>query len=44
MHQDLVDRDALAFEDGSAYRDVAMRVLEERWVPNALHRHRPPGA
>jgi uncharacterized protein DUF6714 len=34
--------DALAFDDNSVHQDVAMQVLEEYWVPNALYRQRPP--
>lgn len=33
--------DALAFDEGSAYGDLAMQVLEEYWAPNALYRERP---
>lgn len=33
--------DVLAFDEGSAYRDFAMQVLEEYWTPNALYRQRP---
>lgn len=33
--------DELAFSDDSVYRDDAMQVLEEWWVPNALYRRRP---
>jgi len=33
--------DVLAFDDASAYRDDAMQVLEEYWVPNALYRDAP---
>ena len=34
--------DALAFDDNSAYQNLAMQVLEEYWVPNALYRERSP--
>jgi hypothetical protein len=34
--------DLLAFDETSAYRDDAMQVLEEYWVPNALYRESPP--
>jgi hypothetical protein len=33
--------DLLAFDERSAHRDLAMQVLEEYWVPNALYRTRP---
>jgi hypothetical protein len=33
--------DLLAFDNRSACRDLAMRVLEGYWVPNALYRRRP---
>jgi hypothetical protein len=29
--------DVLAFNEGSAYGDLAMQVLEEYWTPNALY-------
>jgi hypothetical protein len=32
--------DVLAFDQGSAYQDFAMRVLEEYWVPQAQYRRR----
>ena len=35
--------DVLAFDDRSAYRDLAMQVLEECWVPGALYREQPGG-
>jgi len=34
--------DALAFDENSVYQDFAMQVLEEYWVPHALHRERRP--
>lgn len=34
--------DVLAFDERSLHRDLAMQVLEEYWVPNALYRPRPP--
>jgi Family of unknown function (DUF6714) len=34
--------DLLAFDDRSACRELAMPVLEEYWVPNALYHRRPP--
>ena len=36
--------DALAFDQGSAYQDFAMQVLEEYWVPHALYRRRDEDA
>jgi len=33
--------DVLAFDEGSAYRNFAMQVLEEYWVPKALYRKGP---
>jgi hypothetical protein len=33
--------DVLAFDERSLDRDLAMQVLEEYWVPNALYRRRP---
>ena len=33
--------DLLAFDERSACRELAMQVLEEYWVPNALYRRRP---
>jgi hypothetical protein len=33
--------DLLAFDERSGCRELAMQVLEEYWVPNALYRHRP---
>jgi hypothetical protein len=30
--------DVLAFDERSAWRDYAMQVLEEYWIPNALYR------
>jgi Family of unknown function (DUF6714) len=36
--------DELAFSDDSVYREAAMQVLEEWWIPGALYRPRPaPG-
>ncbi len=36
--------DQIAFSEDSVQRDLAMQVLEEWWVPDALYRHRqPPG-
>jgi hypothetical protein len=35
--------DVLAFDEGSAYRDFAMQVLEEYWVVGAMYRQRPAG-
>ena len=34
--------DVLAFNDHSAHQDLAMQVLEEYWIPDALYRQRPP--
>ena len=34
--------DVLAFDERSLDRDLALQVLEEYWVPNALYRKRPP--
>ena len=31
----------LAFDERSECRELAMQVLEEYWIPNALYRHRP---
>ena len=31
--------DTLAFADDSGYRESAMQVLEEWWLPDALYRH-----
>ncbi len=33
--------DVLAFDDRSAYKDLAMQVLEEYWVPGAQYREVP---
>jgi len=33
--------DRLAFDERSACRELAMQMLEEYWVPNALYRRRP---
>ncbi len=33
--------DEVAFADDSPHQDLAMQVLEEWWVPNALYRPRP---
>jgi hypothetical protein len=35
--------DVLAFDEGSAYREFAMQVLEEYWVADALYRKRAAG-
>jgi hypothetical protein len=32
--------DLLAFDAGSTYQELAMQVLEEYWIPNALYRER----
>jgi hypothetical protein len=34
--------DALAFDENSAHQGLAMQVLEEYWLPDALYRQRPP--
>jgi hypothetical protein len=34
--------DQIAFRDDSANRELAMQVLEEWWLPNALYRHPDP--
>jgi hypothetical protein len=36
--------DARGFDERSAHRDLALRVLEEYWVPGALYRRPRPGS
>ena len=36
--------DVLGFDERSAHRDLALQVLEEYWVPDALYRKPPPGS